>query len=285
MSASETFHPAGDPHLPQTARVLGNMPLADGFHLLQVAVDDEAPQQRVMHRPGQFVMVSAIGVGEAPFSIASSPTRCRPLELVVRGVGPVTRALCEARENTLVGLRGPFGNGYPVEVMAGADLLILSQNYGVSAARSLLWYALDRRRDFGRVGVIYETPDPSAVVLAHELAAWTARRDLTTVATTLANGVTDWPYSHGPASIHLRSLDIVPKNTYAALCGTPDFCRENCRSLAAMGLSKDRILVFLARRMRCGTGKCGHCQVGGKTICLDGPIFTYWDAINLPEVM
>ncbi len=285
MTVSETFHPSMDPHLPRAARVLGNVPLVETYHLLQLSLEDEAPHEWVMHRPGQFVMASAIGVGEAPFTIASSPTRSRPLELVVHAVGPVTQALCASKENTLVGLRGPFGNGYPVETLVGADLLVLTQNPGSSFARSLLWYALDRRQSFGTLSLIYETPDPSRVVLARDLSAWVVRRDLTTVVTTLGNSAPDWPYSRGAAADHLRKLDIVPKNTYVALCGTAAFYRENGHALVAMGFSRGRILIALARRMRCGTGVCGHCKVGSKNVCLDGPVFTYWDASNLPEVM
>jgi sulfhydrogenase subunit gamma (sulfur reductase) len=267
-----------NPYLPFTARVVGNLSAGGGYRLVQLVPDDEEVRRRPAHRPGQYVMAGAIGAGEAVCAIASSPTRQWPLEVIAsHRWGQAGRALCDAPEGAVIGIRGPFGNGFPLEAMTGLDVLILADTVGFAAARALLWYALDRRRDFGRLSLVYSPDDPAEPLLRAELDGWAGRRDLTLVISAAGGGGL------------LEPLVPAPGATVAILCGGGDGgllaadAAAACEALTAMGMSWDRVLVSLTRRLTCGVGACGRCAAGAKLVCVDGPVFSYRDALRLAE--
>ncbi len=254
-------------------------------HLFQLRFVDEALNDRWMHRPGQFVELSVIGTGEVPISISSSPTRRGLLELCVRRVGRVTNALHRLSMNALVGVRGPYGNGFPIEEMEGQDLLIVAGGLGMAPLRSLLWYALDNRDRFGNVTLMYGARTPREMLFREELSSLTDVDALTTLLTVDRDPDGGWKHHVGLLPTLFEHADIDPRRTYAAVVGPPIVYRFVLRELLARNFAKDRILMSLERRMKCGVGKCGHCSVGYKYTCIHGPVFTYWDAINLPEVV
>jgi NAD(P)H-flavin reductase len=274
-----------NPYLPQLARVTSILPLTADTRLFQLRFVDERFAQGWSHRPGQFVELSVIGTGEAPISISSSPTRRGVLELCVRRVGRVTSALFRLDPGALVGVRGPYGNGFPIAAMEGQDLLIIAGGLGMAPLRSLLWYAVDRRDRFRNVSLLYGARTPADMLFRGELEGLAASGSVVTRLTVDRDPAGGWAHQVGLLPPLLRQIDIEPARTYAAVVGPPVVYKFVLAELLALRLSKDRILMSLERRMKCGVGKCGHCTVGYKYTCIDGPVFTYWDAINLPEIV
>jgi NAD(P)H-flavin reductase len=274
-----------NPYLPSLARIARIHRMAPDNHLFQLRFVDEGLNETWRHRPGQFVELSVIGTGEAPISISSSPTRRGAVELCIRRVGRVTSALYRLSVNDLVGIRGPYGNGFPVEEMEGNDLLIVAGGLGMAPLRSLLWYALDHRDRFGSVTLMYGARTPAEMLFREELSSLTNVDGLTALLTVDRDPDGTWKHEVGLLPALFDRVELDPARTYAAVVGPPVVYKFVLRELLARKFAKDRILMSLERRMKCGVGKCGHCSVGYKYTCVHGPVFTYWDAINLPEVV
>jgi NAD(P)H-flavin reductase len=276
---------AHNPYQPLLARMVRVQKLTAEHELFTLRLVDEAAARAFRHRPGQFVMLSVPGTGEAPISLASSPTRPEVLELCVRRVGRLTAALFRLPPQAIVGVRGPYGNGFPVETLRGHDLLLVAGGLGMAPLRSLLTYALDRRDDFGEVTLLYGARTPADMLFRDEIANLTERADIRCRLTVDRDPAGTWPFRVGLLPRLFDGAAIDPQRTYAAVCGPPALYRFVLERLLALGFSKDRILMSLERRMKCGVGKCGHCSIGYRYTCLHGPIFTYWDALNLPEMI
>lgn len=274
-----------NPYLPHLARIARIHRMAPDNHLFQLRFVEEGLNETWRHRPGQFVELSVIGTGEMPISISSSPTRRGAIELCVRRVGRVTNALYRLSVNDVVGIRGPYGNGFPIEEMAGNDLLVIAGGLGMAPLRSLLWYALDHRDRFGSVTLMYGARTPGEMLFREELSSLTNVDGLAALLTVDRDPEGTWKHDVGLLPALFDRVQLDPKRTYAAVVGPPVVYRFVLRELLARRFAKDRILMSLERRMKCGIGKCGHCSVGYKYTCVHGPVFTYWDAINLPEVV
>ncbi len=274
-----------NPYLPHPARLVRIHPMAPDNYLFTLRFIDPRLAAGFRHLPGQFIMLSIPGAGEMPISIASSPTRPGVLELCVRRVGRVTDALYRLKTNDRVGVRGPYGNGFPIEQMRGSDLLLVAGGLGMAPLRSLLWYALDQREQFDHVILMCGARRPQDMLFYEELASLVGRGDMTCLLTVDDDPTGGWKHHIGLLPSLFDRAAIDPARTYAAVCGPPAVYQHVLRRLLELGFSKDRILMSLERRMKCGVGKCGHCIIGYKYSCLHGPIFTYWDAINLPELI
>ena len=277
--------PSPDPYLPDLARIVRVHRMAPGHNVYQLRFVDPAVGEAWRHRPGQFVELSVIGTGECPISICSSPTRGGILELCVRDAGRVTSALHRLGTNDVVGVRGPYGNGFPVEAMRGQDLLVVAGGLGMAPLRSLLGYALDNREQFGALTLLYGARTPADMLFRDEIAGLVDVEGIDVHLTVDRDPTGTWPHHVGrlPALFARTSLD--PARTYAAVVGPPVVYRFVLAELLKLGFRKHRILMSLERRMKCGVGLCGHCSVGYRYTCIHGPIFTYWDVINLPEVV
>ena len=275
----------GNPYLPRPARIVRIARLVESNYLFTVRFEDDQWAKNFRHRPGQFVMLSVPGAGEAPISISSSPSRPEILELCVRRTGRVTNALYRLKSNDLVGIRGPYGNGFPIEQMEGNDLLLVAGGLGMAPLRSLLWYGLDHRSRYGQVILMYGAREPQSMLFRDELVSLVGRSDLVCLLTVDRDPSGNWEEHIGLLPGLFEQVAIRPEATFAAVCGPPIVFKFILEELLRRGFSKDRILMSLERRMKCGVGKCGHCSVGYKYTCIHGPIFTYWDAINLPEMV
>jgi sulfhydrogenase subunit gamma (sulfur reductase) len=276
---------SANPYQPHLARIVGIQKMVEDNHLFTVRFLSQSLAGNFSHRPGQFVMLSVPAAGEAPISVSSSPSRPGVLELCVRRVGRVTDALYRLSVNDLVGIRGPYGNGFPVEDMKDCRIVLVAGGLGMAPLRSLLWFVLDNRQDFRDVTLMYGAKVPSELLFRDELLSLIDRTDLNCLLTVDADPTGRWPYHTGVVTQLFDFADIDSENTVAAVCGPPIVYRYVLQRLLDMGFAKDRILMSLERRMKCGVGKCGHCSVGYKYTCIHGPIFTYWDAINLPEMI
>ncbi len=274
-----------NPYQPDLARIVRIQQMVPDNYLFHLRFVEERQCDEWSHRPGQFVELSVIGTGEAPISISSPPSRRGVLELCVRRTGRVTSALYRMPTNALVGIRGPYGNGFPVEQMEGNDLLIVAGGLGMAPLRSLLWYALDNRERFGNITLMYGAKTPADMLFREELLSLAEVKDLTTLLTVDRDPAGGWKHHVGLLPTLFEHAHIDPERTYAAVVGPPVVYKFVLAELLRLRFHKDRILMSLERRMKCGVGKCGHCSVGYKYTCIHGPVFTYWDAINLPEIV
>ena len=282
LSPARKLGNALQPHLARIVRIHRMVP---DNHLFQLRLLDPEVGERWTHRPGQFVELSVIGTGECPISISSPPTRRGILELCVRRTGRVTDALYRMETGSLVGVRGPFGNGFPVEEMVRNDLLIVAGGLGMAPLRSLLWYALDNRELFGTVTLMYGAKTPAEMLFREELLSLADVEDLNILLTVDRDPAGTWPHHVALLPALFEKVSVDPRRTYAAVVGPPVVYKFVLAELLKLGFPKHRILMSLERRMKCGIGLCGHCSVGYKYTCIHGPIFTYWDVINLPEVV
>jgi sulfhydrogenase subunit gamma (sulfur reductase) len=237
------------------------------------------------NEPGQFVEVSLFGIGEAPISISSSPSRSNgTFELCVRRVGDVTNALHQMEPGTMLGIRGPFGNPFPIAEMKGKDVLFAAGGLGLAPLRSLINEVLDQRGLFGRVIILYGTKQPSEILFKDELAEW-AERDDVEFHMTVDRGDEDWKGNVGVITTLFPKITVNSRATVAATCGPPIMYRFVLMELLGKGIPETQIYLSLERRMKCGVGKCGHCQINGLYCCQDGPVFRYADVKGLEEAL
>ncbi len=250
------------------------------FHLVR------SDGQAFGHHPGQFMQVSVFGIGEAPISVSSSPTRGDYLELAVRKAGRLTAAMHRLRPGDRIGLRGPFGTAFDVEVMQGQNLLLISGGCGLAPMRALIQYIKDRRADFGEITILYGAKSPDDVLYKEDLAMWRHSNTVRChVTVDDARGGTCWDGHLGLITELVTPLQVDPMRTLAVVVGPPAMYASVIKSLRQKGLSDERIVVSLERHMKCGVGKCGHCAIGHLYCCLDGPVFRLDQLPNLPEVI
>jgi NAD(P)H-flavin reductase len=237
------------------------------------------------HRPGQFVEVSLLGVGEAPISISSSPSRSNGVfELCVRQVGDVTTALHRLSPGANVGIRGPFGHGFPIEKFRGKDMLFAPGGLGLAPLRSLINQVLDERSLFGRVIILYGARNPDELLFKDELKQWGERDDLE-LHLTVDRGDETWTGHTGVITTLFKDISVNPRNTVAFTVGPPVMYRFVLMEFQGKGISEGNIYLSLERRMKCGIGKCGHCQINNIYTCQSGPVFTYRDIKGLEEAL
>lgn len=232
---------------------------------------------RLDHEPGQFVQVELYGIGEAPISICSSPTKRGSFELTVRAAGRLTKAMHALDKGDWVGIRGPFGKPFPVKVMTGNDLLFVAGGLGIAPLRSLINYVIDNRREFGKVDILLGCKSPSDMLFGDEVAEWQKRLDVE-FACTVDRKDPDWKGNVGLITALLPGVTINPEKTFAVVVGPPIMYKFVIAELLKKNLPERQIILSLERHMKCGMGKCGHCQIDHPKnyyCCKDGPTFTY----------
>ncbi len=237
------------------------------------------------HMPGQFVQVSIPGYGEAPISLSSSPTRSRTFQLVVRRIGDLTTALHKCKVGDTVGIRGPFGTNFPVDsILKGKNLLFVCGGIGFVPVRSAIQYVLDNRKDYGKITILYGTKSPADRLFTDETAEW-AKMPNVTFMETVDKADANWSGNVGVITNLFHSLEVDAKNTIAVICGPPIMYKFVIIELHRLDINDDSIYISLERRMKCGIGKCGHCQIDGKYCCKEGPVFKYSDVSTLRETL
>jgi sulfhydrogenase subunit gamma (sulfur reductase) len=242
----------------------------------------EEEEGRFVYTPGQFAEISVFGKGEAPFGMASTPTHRGRLEFSVSRIGVVTGALHQMETGDVVGVRGPLGNGYPLETFKGKNLVLVGGGFGFSTLRSLTNFILhdENRKAFGDLTVIYGARRPGLLLYRKDLEAWREREDLQ-LHLTVDRGENGWQGHVGFVPDVTRSVAPDPKNAMAVVCGPPAMIKFTLPVLKDLGFQDENILLSLEMRMKCGIGKCGRCNVGSKYICSDGPVFSQADLTRL----
>jgi len=226
------------------------------------------------HMPGQFVQVSLFGYGEAPISVCSSPTQKGAFDLTVRNVGSVTQAMHNLETGDVLGIRGPFGSTFPLEKMHGSNLLIIAGGLGIVPLRSLIQYILDKRKDFGDVQILLGCRTPKDMLFGDEVADWQRRADIK-FNCTVDKADPDWKGNVGLITSLIPGANIIPRQTYAVVVGPPIMYKYVITELLKKEIPDNQIVVSLERKMQCGLGKCGHCQIRGVYVCQEGPVFTF----------
>jgi sulfhydrogenase subunit gamma (sulfur reductase) len=266
--------------VPLPATITGRRELSGDTTLFSLMLGDTESAQNFTFTPGQFIQLSVPGSGEAPISLASPPSDNGAMELCVRRVGHVTEMLHKLGIGNQLGIRGPYGNGFPVTGWQGKNILLIAGGLGIAPLRSLLYFLLSRRNEFGTITVTYGAREPSALLFKEELAGLSARPDIRLFLT--VDLATDEPplglvCNTGLLPELLNEVNITAQNIVAAVCGPPALYRCVIDELQGYGFTPESIFLSLERRMKCGVGLCCHCAVGNLFCCTDGPVFRYAD--------
>jgi sulfhydrogenase subunit gamma (sulfur reductase) len=238
------------------------------------------------HQPGQFVQVSLFGIGEAPISICSSPVKKGSFEMVVRRVGNLSESLHLLKPGDPVGIRGPFGKGFDTKEIEGKDIIFVAAGLGLPPLRSLINTMIHdgNRAKFGRVIILYGVRSPAEFLFTEERRAWETRKDIE-YKVTVDRATPEWKGNVGVITTLIPDLKLDLGRTVAAVCGPPVMYKFALLALRSKGLRDDQIYVSLERRMKCGVGKCGHCQINSVYVCQEGPVFNYAKIRDLKEAI
>jgi NAD(P)H-flavin reductase len=235
----------------------------------------------VRPRPGQFTMLYAFGVGEVPISVSGDVTG--PLVHTVRAVGAVSQAICASKPGAVLGVRGPFGNAWPVEEAAGSDVVVVAGGIGLAPLRPAVYELLGRRREFGEVALLYGSRTPGDLLFGKELQRLRGRFDLQ-VDVTVDTAEQGWQGKVGVVPKLVAGARFDPASAVALVCGPEVMMHYAARALLERGVPAERIYISMERNMRCGLGHCGHCQLGTTLICRDGPVYRYDEMEELMAV-
>lgn len=270
------------------AEIINIHQLTEMENLYRIQILDPEERKQFIFKPGQFLMLELPGIGEAPFSISSSPARHGDVELCIRKVGNLTNFLTKVGRGAHVGIRGPFGTSFPMEKMHGHNILLIAGGLGLAPLRSSIAYVQDNRSRFNNVDIIYGTKDPSQMLFTYQYDMW--RADDITLQIIVEKPDPSWKGASGLITKILEEMFIARddsffKNTYAIVCGPPVMFKFVCNMLTKKDIPMQNMFVSLERRMHCGMGKCCRCNVGSTYTCISGPVFDYWSVMNLKEAI
>ncbi len=237
---------------------------------------NEEDYQPFRYLPGQFSELSLFGFGEAPFGIASSPTEEGFVMFTVKKTGTVTSELHDSEQGRKIGIRGPFGNSFPLELMKGKNIVIVGGGFAFTTLRSVIVYMMDERnrKDYGNIKVVYGARSPGEFLYRKQLKIWQQSPDID-LTLTIDRPATDWDGKIGLIPSILKDENPPSANSIALVCGPPIMIHFTIPVLLELGFRKGDIMLSLENRMKCGIGKCGRCNIGHKYVCIDGPVFSF----------
>lgn len=281
----ERVDPSGElvHYQPEPATLVGRETFTGIDSLFEFELEDGAD---LGHLPGQFVQVFVPGVGEAPFSISSSPTREGPFQLCIRAVGNVTNAIHDLEIGDTVGVRGPFGQTCDFERFENNDLLFVAGGIGLAPLRSMIDYVIANRTRFGDVTVLYGCKEPAEILFPNDIEVW-MESDTIDFQMTVDEVPEDqeWDGHVGVITTLMPGLQVDPETTYAIVCGPPVMFQFVQQQLDELAVPHDQVYLSVERRMHCGVGLCGHCQINDLYVCKDGPVFNYEVLKKRPEAL
>lgn len=272
-----------NPLLPHMGTLVQVKDLANEIKLFRVALQNGGSEAFRDYKPGQFAFLSAWGVGEAPFGIASVPQRGQTLDFAVNRLGAVTNELHELGPGDLVGVRGPLGNWFPMDSFKGKNLIVIGGGIGGAPLRPVIQTVLDHRTDYGHLNILWAARHPSLLVFTDEYEEW-RQSPSTDLYLTVDQPDERWTYNIGLITDLLSRVAPSPANAVSIICGPPVMIHfVNKLLVEQLGFSPAQNYVTLEARMHCGIGKCGRCNLGEKLICVDGPVFNMEEVGNLLE--
>jgi NAD(P)H-flavin reductase len=270
-------------YLPYMATVEEVIDETPDVRTLRLVFQDEQVRDSFVYRAGQFAEYSAFGAGEATFCIASSPTRVGYIECSFRSVGRVTEELRRLEVGDTMGVRGPYGNSYPIEEFYGKNLVFVAGGIALPPLRTLIWNCLDQRDKFGDITIVYGARTEADLVYKRELQEWQERTDVRLVKTVDPGGESPtWDGKVGFVPTILGEAAPSAENTIALVCGPPIMIKFTLPVLEKLGFGDEQVYTTLENRMKCGLGKCGRCNVGNIYVCKDGPVFTAKQVKDMP---
>jgi NAD(P)H-flavin reductase len=244
--------------------------LGDDIKLFQIELNGDPFD----YQPGQFAFVSAFGVGEAPFGIASTTARTSAPEFAVNRVGTVTNTLHNLEPGTVVGVRGPLGNHFPLEEMRRKNVIVLGGGIGGAPLRPVIHTILDNRDDYDHLTILWAARSPSLLVFTDEYDEWRSAPN-TDLHLTVDEGDATWSGNVGLITQLLEEVAPSPENAVAIICGPPIMIQFAVLTAKKLGFADEQMIMTLEAKMKCGIGKCGRCNIGEQFVCLDGPVFSY----------
>ena len=259
------------PHIAVIEKIIEETPAVRTYHF---NFKDEKLREEFTFESGQFGEYSVFGVGEASFCISSSPTRRDHLEFAVQRVGSVTNALDRLAEGAEIGFRGPYGNSFPLDFLVGKNLVFVGGGIGLAPLRSLIWNVIDNRDKYKNIDIVYGARTPTDLCFKYDLDAWSADKTVNIV-TTVDRGDESWKGKVGVVPKILEEVAPPAKNAVAIVCGPPIMIRFTFPALEKLGFTPEQMITTLEKRMKCGIGKCGRCNIGNLYVCRDGPVFSY----------
>jgi NAD(P)H-flavin reductase len=278
-SQKEGFLAGGNvyvPHVVVIEKVIDETPGVRTFHF---NFKDEKLREEFTFESGQFGEYSVFGVGEATFCISSSPTRRDHLEIALQAVGRVTRALHRLGVGTEIGFRGPYGNSFPLDYMKGKNLVFVGGGIGLAPLRSLIWNVIDNRDKYENIDIVYGARSPADLCFKYDLDAWDKDKTVNMV-TTVDKGDATWQGREGFVPQVLEQVAPSAKDAVAIVCGPPIMIRFTFPVLEKLGFTPEQMITTLEKRMKCGIGKCGRCNIGNLYVCRDGPVFSFAEIKN-----
>ena len=270
--AHAAMAPVEHPYAPRPFVVRQNIQETPDTYTLRL--EPRLPGDRLPFQGGQFNMVYVFGVGESAISISGDTTRPEQLVHTVRAVGKITNALAALKPGATVGIRGPYGRGWPLDSARGRDIVIVAGGLGLPPLRPTVYEIFRRRAEFGRVEIIYGARTPKDLVFAEEVRDWLTRREMRIQVTVDAAG-RDWYGDVGVVTTRLPDCRFDAPKTTAFVCGPEIMMKLTAQALAQRGVPPESIWISMERNMKCALGFCGHCQYGPSFVCRDGPVLPY----------
>jgi NAD(P)H-flavin reductase len=271
-----------NPLLPYLGKLVEVRDLATEIKLFRVEIQNGGGEAFRTCQPGQFVFVSAFGLGEAPFGIANAAGHGPLVDFAVARLGSVTTGLHELDVGDLVGVRGPLGNSFPMDKFKGKNLIVIGGGIGGAPLRPVIQHVLDHRSDYGKLTILWAARQPSLLIFTDEYDEWRAAPE-TSLYLTVDKPEDGWGQEVGLITQLLEKVGPATENAIAVTCGPPIMIRNVTRMLAGMGFAAEDSYVTLEARMQCGLGKCGRCNLGEKLVCVDGPVFSMAEVGTLLE--
>ena len=274
--------PEGNPYLPLLAKVTKILDETPTIKSFQVVLEDGEQREGFQFEPGQVAQLSLFGVGESTFVINSAPSETEYLQFSIMKAGEVTDAFHELSVGAPIGLRGPLGNWFPYQEMKGKNIVFVGGGLGLAPLRPLMLYMLAHRDDYGDIQLIYGARSPDDLCYDKDVTEWGRREDIKIILT-IDREVPGWTHKVGFVPAVVAQVAPSAEDSIAVTCGPPIMIKFVLAELEQLGFKPHQIYTTLERRMKCGLGLCGRCNIGAKYVCMDGPVFSLSQLKELPD--
>jgi sulfhydrogenase subunit gamma (sulfur reductase) len=275
---------AGNPYLPMPATVIEVIQETGNIKTIRAVLDKPEDKAAFHYEPGQVGQLSVFGAGEATFVINTPPSCTDYIQFSVMLTGEVTGAIHKLSVGDKVGVRAPLGNFFPYEQWKGKNVVFVGGGIGMAPIRTIMLHMLERKQDYGTISLLYGARSPRDMAFSYELEGWMNNPDLNCTLCIDAP-FEGWQHKVGLIPNVLTEMNPSPQNCVAVLCGPPIMIKFTVQALEKLGFSPENIITTLEKRMKCGIGICGRCNIGGKYVCVDGPVFSWAELKALPPDM